>query len=154
MTITFARLSSLNGGIYIPQGGGGSPNIIDGRISTGSEANNGNFPSSWTFTSGTQYTGLYDGDTSTDVAVFQDKVAAVKLSTSISITGFRVYYTGSSLCWGYSTDGVNWTLLQGNQTTYASGDLITTGFPVTAQYFGCGTGNGGAAIKEIVLTFT
>ncbi len=123
--------------------------IVEARVSTGSEANNGVFPLSWTFSGGTSAPHIFDGNTGGTSSAFSDKVVAIKLSKSAYVASITPSGSWSNLSYGYSADGANWTRLttDGAQVSHTPGTPIAIN--ATCTYIGIATGNGGATCTEI-----
>ncbi len=151
-----------SGGSWVPGtasggGGGGPATIVSARYSTSNGFNTAGSVV-WSYSSGTSAAGIFDGNTTTNVANMLDDVCVVELSAISYLLEVKVYRSGSNALYMYtSIDGQRWAatsnIQAGNPTTYDGMGFFTsdrTGVFHAAKYVAVGSAN--ESCREVQVT--
>lgn len=143
---------------WISMKGANTVAVTGAKISSGSVASGG-FPTNWAYATGTDSAAVYDGTTTTASGdAFTNEVCAIRFGFSAQVSSITLHADdqggGIDIRRGYSTDGVNWTVIDtGSAFTATVGDPIQMN-NVVAKYVGVSTTDASATCDEISVVAT
>lgn len=132
--------------------------ISEARVSSGNTAAGGVFPTTWDYSTGSLESDVSDGTTTANSGPdFQNEICAVKFPFTAQVTSIILYANdggdGIDLRRGYSSNGVDWTVIDATDYSGNSGAVIPFN-NVVAKYIGLVTADATNSCDEIVITAT
>ena len=147
-----------DGDNWISMKGANTVAVTGAKISTGSVASGG-FPTNWAYATGTDSAAVYDGVTTTASGdAFTNEVCAIRFGFSAQVSSIILHADdgggGIDVRRGYSTDGVNWTVIDSGSAYSATVGVSIPMNNIVAKYVGVSTTDASATCDEISIVAT